>query len=308
MIILFPSYPFDVKRINPAFEAEERAAKAAGFKTALVDTELGSAEKLTFHRLPADANSDVVLYRGWLLKVEAYERLRNALFGGQGFRLITTLENYCTANRLPEWYEALGRHTPASLIFYPLMSAPTFHFPFTEIAQEVRDVFGTQSVLVKDFLKSRKHEWFDACFIHSAADAAEVLCVTKNFIDRQGNELVGGLVFREFVEFERAGIHLKSRMPLIKEWRFFVWQHKVIYAAPYWSNGATYDAEHGISQAWLNDMAHRVASPFFVLDVAKRLDGTPMVVEVNDGGSAGIPEGGSAEAFYTALKETINGH
>jgi hypothetical protein len=174
-----------------------------------------------------------------------------------------------------------------------------------KIVEHVGRVFGNGSVIVKDYIKSRKHEWFDACFIRPADDADEVRRVVTNFVERQGADLEGGLVFREFVEYKRAGIHPKSSMPIIQEWRLVVWEHRIIYVAPYWS---THAAAYDPPPVWQNvqriqDAIQKLGGPFFVLDVAQRLDGTWDVVEVNDAGAAGVPEGGSLEAYYSALKE-----
>ena len=68
--------------------------------------------------------------------------------------------------------------------------------------------------MLKDFVKSRKHEWAEACFIPSASDRASVERVVRRFLELQDDDLSEGLVFREFVEFEPLGRHPKSGMPL----------------------------------------------------------------------------------------------
>lgn len=296
MIILFPSFPFEVRRIDPGFEAEEKAALEAGFKTAHVDTEFG--EGLAFHGLPELRLGDAqerVLYRGWIMKPERHAALETAVLK-RGYSPITSQRWYLESYEFPQWYRALEGYTPVSMIC-PVGDLGA-------IAENVARAFGNQAVIVKDYLKSRKHEWWDACFIKPADDRDEVRRVVGNFVERQGEDLAGGLVFREFVEFKRAGTHPKSGMPIIQEWRLFVWQHQVLYAAPYWSVG-TYDEppKWGYGTRRISDAIEKLDSQFFVLDVAQRIDGTWEVVEVNDGGSAGIPEGGSAQDFYVALKK-----
>ena len=81
--------------------------------------------------------------------------------------------------------------------------------------------FGSAAVVVKDFVKSRKHEWAEACFIPSASDRAAVERVVRRFLELQGDDLSEGLVFREFADFEPLGRHPKSGMPLTKEFRLF---------------------------------------------------------------------------------------
>lgn len=59
-------------------------------------------------------------------------------------------------------------------------------------------------VIVKDYVKSRKHEWLDACFIPAADDEAGVQRVVGSFL-RLREEVVGGLVFRMYVDLRPAG-------------------------------------------------------------------------------------------------------
>ncbi len=63
-------------------------------------------------------------------------------------------------------------------------------------------------------MKSRKYEWADACYIPDAFDPRQVKRVAENSISRQGEDLAGGVVFREFVELEAIGNHPASGMPL----------------------------------------------------------------------------------------------
>lgn len=300
MIVLFPSFPFDPKRVAPGFEAEAEAAREAGFRTAYVDAELNSGSPPKFFQLPT-SDSQKVLYRGWLMRPKDYERVHAGILD-HGHVPVTSLEDYLESYEFPRWYNKLAFASPQSLYFTgsPFTSPQSVVENLPELASVVGSIFGDRSIIVKDFIKSRKHEWFDACFIRPANDYKEFARVVTNFVNGQGEDLTGGLVFREFIEFKRAGIHLKSRMPLIQEWRLFVWEHEVLYHAPYWAN-ATYNEAMDPPQNWLADVIRRMQSPFFVLDLAQRVDGSWMIMEVNDAGAAGIPENGSAEKFYKQL-------
>ena len=66
------------------------------------------------------------------------------------------------------------------------------------------------SYVVKDYVKSRKHEWYDACFIPDIKKEENAEKVIKNFIDRQGYDLIGGIVLREFVSLKSIGFHEKK--------------------------------------------------------------------------------------------------
>ena len=99
--------------------------------------------------------------------------------------------------------------------------------------------FGDAPLVLKDFVKSRKHEWAEACFIPSAADREAVERVVGRFLELQGEDLAGGLVFREYVEFEPVGVHPRSGMPLTQEYRIFWLDGGPLFWSPYWE-GADY--------------------------------------------------------------------
>jgi len=157
-------------------------------------------------------------------------------------------------------------------------------------------------VIVKDYVKSRKHEWEEACYIPSASDRASVERVVRRFLELQGEDLNEGLVFREYVEFEPLTKHSKSGMPLTKEFRFFYLDNKPVYSVEYWEEG---DYE-GISAPveLFDTIAKGVQSSFFTMDVAKRLNGEWMVVELGDAQVAGLPEHADAAEFYGSIRNS----
>jgi hypothetical protein len=155
-------------------------------------------------------------------------------------------------------------------------------------------------VIVKDFVKSRKHEWAEACFIPSAADRAAVGRVVGRFLELQGDDLNEGLVFRQYVEFQPIGVHPKSGMPLTDEYRSFWLDGVPVFWAPYWDE-AVYDvAEPPLDT--LAGVAASVRSRFFSMDVARRRDGGWMIVELGDGQVSGLPRESDADRFYEALR------
>jgi hypothetical protein len=232
------------------------------------------------------------LYRGWIVRIEDYARLEQAL-SERGYSLLNSAAAYQHCYHLPEWYSAIPDATPRSIWF------PGTIFDLAEITERLRLEFGDRPLVLKDYVKSRKHEWFDACFIRSAADSDEVRRVVGNFLRLQEEHLVGGLVFREFIDFKRIGIHTKSRMPLVREYRFFVYDGVSISQAPYWAEG-DYDGDSPSSDV-LDSVVARVKSRFYAADVAQKEDGSWLVMELNDGGSAGVPEGGDVTDFYSQL-------
>jgi hypothetical protein len=159
--------------------------------------------------------------------------------------------------------------------------------------------FGDAPVIVKDFVKSRKHEWAEACLIPSAADRGAVERVVGRFLELQGDDLAGGLVFREYVEFEPVGVHPRSGMPLTEEYRTFWLDGTPIFWGPYWEEGEYRASEPPIAR--FAGVAAAVQCRFFTMDVARRRDGGWMIVEIGDGQVSGLPRESDADGFYAAL-------
>lgn len=291
MLVVFPGHVLKPSAVDPSFEEEEARARAAGFSVGFVGVDVHFGGELA---LSVPSGSGAAIYRGWILKAEDHARLERGL-AERGYTLVTTRAAYEHCYHFPEWYAALGpERTPRSI------ALPGASFDMDEVVARVQAEFGDGPVIVKDYVKSRKHDWFDACFIRSVVEADEVRRVVGNFLRLQGDGLVGGLVFRAFVRFKAIGIHSKSRMPQVREYRSFVFRGKRFTADPYWGEG-NYEGASPPTDAILADVLPRIQSPFFAIDVAEKEDGSWLVMELNDGGTAGVPDGASVEAFYQRL-------
>lgn len=155
--------------------------------------------------------------------------------------------------------------------------------------------------MIKDWVKSRKHEWDEACFIPSASDMASVERVARRFMELQGDDLVGGLVFRVFETFEPLGAHQRSGMPLTKEFRLFYLDGRLLFASRYWEAVEYGDGAPPVEM--FAEVAARLRSRFFTVDVARRTDGVWRIIEIGDGQVSGLTEEASHDAFYRALHD-----
>jgi len=99
-------------------------------------------------------------------------------------------------------------------------------------------------------------------------------------------------------------------MPLINEHRQFYLDGKMFYQAPYWSDGADYSKYQYEPKSFAQAVSS-IKSRFVAVDVALAENhgyiGNDqwMIVEINDGGSSGIPDGGNVEDFYRSLKKAL---
>lgn len=112
------------------------------------------------------------------MKPEMYTTFYS-LLEQKGIYLINTPEEYEKYHLLPGWYDDFVEETAPSIWEFEgnieniLLSAKQLNGPY----------------IVKDFVKSRKHEWYDACYIKNISDSGTAESIIKNFVDRQGESL-----------------------------------------------------------------------------------------------------------------------
>jgi hypothetical protein len=289
-MILFPAHPtLGLKHPDPGFTEEVEAAKQAGFSVSFVDIDNQKLDP----RLSSVPKSEEVLYRGWIVRPEIYCSIQDALSSRYELSLLVDGMDYEYCYNFPNWYQDLGGLTPESFCL------PGKNFNLDKVAETVKVEFGEGvSLILKDYNKSRKHEWYDACYVGSSSDAPEVKRVVGNFLERQGDDLAGGLVFRKCVPLKYVGTHPKSGLKLANEHRYFVRDGAVFYKAPYWA-GTQERTPYPFGV--IRSVTARVKSPFYAIDLAELEDSTWTVIEINEGCTAGVPEGGSIRDFYEAL-------
>ncbi len=296
-MIVFCSDPLNPTAADADYEAEYRAAAGLGLPVGLISLEDlldGQAARAVRKVREADA-AELAVYRGWMMKPAYYEQLYTAL-QQKNIHLINTPEQYMLCHYFPNSYSFIKEHTPESR-----------WLDIAEVRPDIRRVhemlasFGSRPLLLKDYVKSRKHEWEEACYIPDASDRQQVEKVLRTFVERQGDGLNGGIVFREYVELEKLGTHEKSGMPLSKEYRLFFYRHRLIAAQNYWEEAA-YDGERPDLSVFVA-IAQRIRSSFFTMDIAKTTAGEWLIIEVGDGQVSGLQDRTDVVAFYRSFLE-----
>lgn len=302
MRLLFCAEPFRPNRPDPDYAAEVAAAEACGFSTSLIDFEalvLSSDAQAAIRKVTPADEPETAIYRGWMLKPPQYAALYEALLG-KGIRLINTPDAYVHCHHLPESYPIIEPYTPKTV----WCKVNGGHID-TENLTPLLAPFADQPIMVKDFVKSRKHEWHQACFIPSASDRARVERVVNRFLELQGPDLNEGLVFRAFVPFEKLTDHSRSGMPLTKEFRLFFLDGQLLDVGEYWEEGDYRGIMPPLEP--FASVARMVRSRFFTMDVAKREAGDWMIVELGDGQVSGLPDRLDVMYFYRRLQERTAG-
>lgn len=298
MNIIFCSDPLNKNRPEPLYANEVQAARDQGFDYWLLDSDALFNDKnfrQATRKIAAQEAACPAIYRGWMLSPPDYAQLYEAL-ARKNVYLINDPAAYKFCHYLPEFYEAIKDFTPRS-VWLP-MDNPDVSF---DTVMTLLEPFGQRPIMVKDYVKSRKHEWLEACFIPAASNRREVERVVDRFLELQGENLEGGLVFREFVEFEPVGTHPKSGLPLTNEHRLFFLDGQPVFQVNYWDEG---DYPAGASELpidQLADMVKAVKSRFFTLDVARTVSGEWQIIELGDGQVSGLPDKANLAGFYRAL-------
>lgn len=114
MRIFYPDDPLDPRHAEGLFLPECEAARARGFDVSLFSFEDFARDR--FEPRPRPGQDEAVLYRGWMLNLEQYERLVHA-FRAFGLRPVVSLESYRVAHHLPGWYPLVKEWSAETLIF-----------------------------------------------------------------------------------------------------------------------------------------------------------------------------------------------
>jgi len=299
MRIVFCLEPFETNKVDLVYEREAEEAKNNGFELELLDFETlvrdENAIRATRFIKPFD-QIEQAIYRGWMLKPQTYAKLYNALLA-KNLRLINSPLEYKTCHYLSDNYRFIEQYTPKT-VFLNVDE----NFSIEKVFEAV-SIFGNKPLIVKDFVKSHKHEWFEACFIPDASEKEKVQKTVEKFLDLQGEDLNEGLAFREFIEFKSLTNHSKSGMPLTKEFRLFFLDQKEIFSSVYWEEGDY--AESDFPQNLFAEIAEKIPSNFFTMDVAQKENGEFLIVELGDGQVSGLPEKADVSELYKSLIEDL---
>ena len=299
MRVIFCEDPLRARRVDEVYQPEADAVAACGLNHSVVNYESlvnANDPAQAVKRVTSEEQPALGIYRGWMLRPNEYENLYKAM-AEKGIRLINEPQAYTHCHYLPESYSVIETYTPKSVWL-----RTSDNVQMDEIMALLAP-FGSRPVVVKDFVKSQKHYWNEACFIPSASNREAVQRVVNRFLELQGTSLNEGLVFREFIEFETLTTHSKSGMPLSKEFRIFVLDGEPLFVVEYWEQGDYQQSSPPVEK--FSAVMRQVKSRFYTMDVAKRKNGEWMIVELGDAQVAGLPDTTDTSKFYTALAKRL---
>lgn len=299
LYILFCESPLEPNKVDEDFEDQYFSAKQNGFETLIFSFEdLTSADRwsISTRKIKASEKLAIVVYRGWMLKPKQYSILYHDLLS-KNYRLVNTVEEYQNCHYLPDSLKFISTRTPFT-VFEKFENENSI-----DVLIEKTKVFGQKSVILKDYVKSEKHDWETACFVRDASDTKKLKESIENLLRLRDKYLNEGIVVREFVELNDLTIHSKSGMPLTEEYRLFFLNKKLLGIYDYWEEGEYSPSRPGTTE--FEEIAKTIDSNFFSMDIARKKNGGFIIIELGDGQVAGLPDRADRNEFYKRLKMCI---
>ena len=90
---------------------------------------------------------------------------------------------------------------------------------------------GCPAAIVKDFVKSAKHRWNEACFILAATERKRFDEILAAFLEARGTQFEKGIVLRRFHDFLKLADDIRGQ-PVHEENRLFMWDGLLLAATP----------------------------------------------------------------------------
>lgn len=296
--IIFCNDPLNAKSVDSSYELEFNNCLKLDYNVELLSFEeiILSNYSKSLKKISKFENLEIVIYRGWMLKETEYKTLYDELLNFN-HKLINDPTQYLLCHYLPYNYELISEYTPKTIW---MDVDEKNHYNISDIMEKLK-VFNGQPIILKDYVKSQKHNWKEACFIEDSSNEENVKRITDKFIELQANNLTKGLVFREFIEFDFLNYHPKSKMPLTKEFRLFFFYNELIGVMNYWDEG---EYENQIIEEidLFKNIAKKITSNFFNMDVAKSKSGKWYIVELGDGQVTGFPDNFDSESLYKKIQ------
>lgn len=288
---IFCSHPLNKKSVDEDYMEEYQAA-GLNHSCALFSYEDLEVGKLSLY---GEDIKGLTIYRGWMMSPNMYENFYNLLLE-RGIQLINTPKEYAKYHLLPGWYKDFESSIPFSI-----------WSESKNIEDALRLTDGLEGAfIIKDYVKSRKHEWYDACFIKDIRDKENTERVINNFINRQGSNLEGGVVLRKFESLRSIGNHKDSGMPISEEYRIFVFKGEVLIADNYWNDSGELNITED-EYTLIESIISKIESSFITIDLARKTDGNLIVMEMGDGQVSGLQQMDEYE-FYGSFQNQGKGN
>ena len=282
-LFIYPQDIFDRLAVDEAFAKEALNVLMNGEHSVTLFNPLALSEgtrRGLFKSVAAHAGERDAVYRGWMLTVGEYKLLEDVLRDND-ITLKTSTEQYVKAHHFPGWYEIFEALTPKSYFW-------DFYGP--QRLQDFVAQLPEKAYVVKDYVKSRKHEWNSACFAPNLTALAPVIAEFVR-LQLEDNSFVGEVVVREFEEFDKSA----------GEARVWWVDGEFVVSLPHPDNPEQLPS---VPEEFLSEVGKcvkQLGCPFVVTDITSTVDGGWRVIEVGDAQVSGLPKDFTGYSLWKAL-------
>lgn len=236
---IFPSDYFNQKKTDDFFANEANKILHCGFDHKVVNLN----ELFSINNLPFDLSDQTIIYRGWMLCKEEYEKL-TFLVQNAGGEMLVSLKQYLLTHHLPNWYNYIKDLTAETIIFnYD-----------NNILNSLSKV-PWKKFFIKDYVKSLKTS------VGSIINNVNLIPVLIEEMKKYRGKIEGGICIRKFEEYVQG-----------TETRFFYIQGSIF--------GPN---QHTLIPSIVQECCSRIIHPFFSIDIAKTAGNEYRIVEIGDG-------------------------
>jgi hypothetical protein len=315
--VLFPCNPLENKQVDPDYQSEFAAVKLLGGEVRLFDFDVfkkavrtaeeadgGSPEfkealaEMTMSFQDGNPGKESVdwVYRGWMMTPTEYEYFYDAC-NDLGMKLLNSPTQYVACHMYPLVHNYIKEYAIDTYI----QEETGDQFDYEKMRSYFENKYGgltlDRKVFVKDWVKSAK-ETENASVIQDWEDEAAARQTVSNMRAERGNSFNEGYVFKKYVDFRKR----PDGKP--EEWRaFFVYDRLV-----------SFSPTHGVGSLdiappqWLLDIAKRIPSDFYTIDIGMLNDGELVIIETGDGGVSGLSPDQLPVSFYSSVLSKLEEH
>ncbi|WP_329009436.1 ATP-grasp domain-containing protein [Micromonospora rifamycinica] len=278
MLLIVPADPLRPRRPDPHFAPEARAAREVGHPVAVVDHDALAAGRDLARAVAAVPAADDAVYRGWMLSADRYAGFAEASAARQ-VTLRTGPDQYRRAHELPGWYAAAAALTPESR-----WTVGDDRADF----ERARAGLGGGPAVLRDWTKSAKHHWHEACFVPELADGDAAWRIASRLRELRDDDFTGGFVLRRFEPL--AGAEVRT-------W----WvDGRCVLTGPH-PDTPDELPDAPVDTDPLTSVVAALGLPFVTADLALRADGRWRLVEIGDGQVSDRPSTVPPETLVAAL-------
>lgn len=302
--VIFPCNPLNRREVDPEYLAEYNAVKLMDGTVRLFDFD---QFRIILKDMPADLEgigdlykvfsdqSEALeprewMYRGWMMNTHEYEMFYKLCRESLYMQLINSPAQYNACHMFPLVYSYLKDHA----IHMYVQEKSGDEFDYDAMKSHFEEVYGSdqsdRTLFVKDWVKSAKGSK-DASIIFDWCDKERTIRTVQSLRESRGAHFNEGYVFKKMMDFQMRPDGYTE------EWRaFFVNDVLVSFCPTHGSGGSSFAPPQ-----WLLNVAKKIPSNFYTIDVGVLHDGSMMVIETGDGGVSGLSPDQFPLAFYSHL-------